>query len=192
MQTKIQCSDEVLISLAKGGDKDAFSVLSDRYRKNAYLIARKLVHKSDVEDVIQQATIKAYKGLSSFDGTRASFGTWFGKVVYSAAMDSIRHRKTCGGIKEPLSLDEEMYSIPSGSCEPIDDFVIRQITHEQTAKEILKAMDTLPETFRNVVWLYAVCGLTYNEIADTLHIARGTVKSRLYRAKKQLSIIEHN
>lgn len=129
------------------------------------------------EDVIQEAFLKAYKNLDSFDG-ESGFYTWVYAIARNLAIDEFRKRK----------YEKLRVNTPSDELSIESDFT----TDEQERKEILvlrKAVAMLPELLRTVVVMKLIDGLTYPEIAEVTGLNEETVKNRMFRARKELAVL---
>ena len=139
---------------------------------------------ADALDATQEALIAIVKGLSRFDG-RAKFTTWAYRVATNACLDELRRRgrRPDPGLPEHEHRDDE-YLGRSSIPDPAETVTSRI--------EIDAALAELPEEFRTAVVLRDVAGLDYAEIAATLDIAPGTVRSRIARGRRQLAtLISH-
>ena len=170
------------VQAAQAGDMAAFQRLFDSYKQRAYGIAyRYLNHKEDALDAVQNAFIKVYRALGSYQ-SQSSFYTWLARVVVNTAIDMRRSR----GRHESVSYDEEALGgeqPPGRSREPRPD---RAALSHDLGESINEAIDQLPEAQKTVFVLHVVEQMSYQEIADTMKISIGTVMSRLFYARKKL------
>lgn len=171
-----------LLQRSQAGDVAAFTALVRRYEEKVYNIAYRLVGNSaDAADVAQETFIAAYEGLERFRGESA-FYTWLYRIAVNRALT---HRKARDSRPEfasgasddpaPVELAGDTSEEPAAMAE----------TKELQAT-IQAAISKLPEEFRAVVVLKDVEEFEYEEIADVLSIALGTVKSRLHRGRMLL------
>jgi len=166
--------DQQLVERAQRGDKKAFELLVVKYqRKLARLLSRFIRDASEVEDVTQEAFIKAYRALPSFRGDSA-FRTWLHRVAINVVRTS--HAKQ--GRLRRLFHDEPPPDPPSGE-EPLDAALARR-------QAIDRALAALPDDLRVAVTLRDLQGLDYKEIAAALDVPVGTVESRIFRARQKL------
>lgn len=187
MQHENQVSQEVyLIKRMTAGDDEAFARLVDLYKLRIYhFIYRKIPNKGDVEDLAQEVFFKVYKSIRKFDQKR-SFSTWIFTIANNHCIDYLRKKRL-----QAVSLDVPLFphsdgkeirlEIPDEEYEPEQVF---ERTHAQ--EEVLKAIDSLPEQYSLVLKLRHLKGYTYEEIGAILDLPLGTIKSRIYRARKEL------
>ena len=171
----VDVSDRALIQRAVDGDVDALGRLlrehDDRMRAVAY---RMLGSRSAMDDALQAAYLNAFRGLSRFRA-EADFGTWLHRIVVNACYDLLRR----DGRRQEVSLQ----AIPDlESTESLDSVEEQLVLNRQ----LHEALASLPHDFRAAVVLVDGEGLSYAEAADVLGIERGTVASRLNRARSVL------
>ena len=171
--------DAVLVASARAGDSQAFAALLGRYETRIVRLVRGMVPESDVEDVTQEAFLKAYRKLGNFDG-RSSFYTWLYRVTANTAMDwrkRERHRRHAPLPEGPEGDD----AVPSAEAGPE-----RSASRRELAARIDAAIEALPEKYHEILVMREVEGLSYEEIAERLDMSKGTVESRLFRARERL------
>ncbi len=171
--------DAVLVASARAGDSQAFAALLGRYETRIVRLVRGMVPESDVEDVTQEAFLKAYRKLGNFDG-RSSFYTWLYRVTANTAMDwrkRERHRRHAPLPEGPEGDD----AVPSAEAGPETSASRREL-----AARIDAAIEALPEKYHEILVMREVEGLSYEEIAERLDMSKGTVESRLFRARERL------
>jgi RNA polymerase sigma-70 factor, ECF subfamily len=161
-------TDELLLARARRGDAAAFALLlraaDESHRRLAY---RLLGNPHSMDDVLQEAYLRAFRALPRFRGG-AAFGTWLYRIVYNACLDELRR----GRSRREVALDELAGDVSGGSVE------------EQLDLEA--ALAKLPPELRAVVLLVDAEGLSYDEAAMVLDVAPGTIGSRLSRARAAL------
>jgi RNA polymerase sigma-70 factor (ECF subfamily) len=171
--------DAELVASARAGDSDAFAALVGRYESRIVRLVRGMVPESDTEDVTQEAFLKAYRKLGNFDG-RSSFYTWLFRIAANTAMDwrkKERHRRHA-----PLPEGEEGEDrVPSSEAGPET-----AATRRELAARIDAAIEALPEKYHEILVLREIEGLSYEEISAQLGMSKGTVESRLFRARERL------
>jgi RNA polymerase sigma-70 factor (ECF subfamily) len=187
-----------LVARARAGDREAFDGLVDTYAPRVFnLVLRITGSREEAEDCVQEAFIRAFRGLRKFRG-EAAFSTWLYRVAVNVANDA--SRRLAGRVLSASELaasdsdedapDLERIGRPthSGAPEPQDELI-----QQQRRQLILSAVRDLPEHHRTVVVLYDFQGLSYEEIARITGTRVGTVKSRLNRARLALkdSLTEH-
>lgn len=153
----------------------------------AYNIAlRVLRNKEDAEDISQEALIKVFKNISSFN-MKSSFKVWLYRIVMNTCFDFKRKKNIVTySIDKPLENDENeiMHEIPDNTYNP--DIVIQ---NELESQMLYDSIDSLDDDFRTVIVLRDIQGLSYKDIASVLSCNEGTVKSRLNRARNKLKEI---
>ncbi len=172
-------SDSELVAAARAGDAESFGSLIGRYEERILRLVRGMVPRADVEDVAQEAFLKAFRKLHLFDG-RASFYTWLYRITANTAMDW--RKKEARRRHPPLPegpAGEDL--LPSGGPTP----ATRASQHE-LGELIDRAIADLPPRYHEILTLREVQGLSYEDISRTLDISKGTVESRLFRARERL------
>jgi len=166
----------LLISRARGGDRDAFGALVEQYRDNVYRLAYRMCGNAyDADEAAQEAFVAAWRALPNFRGD-AKFSTWLYRLTTNAAIDVMRREK-----RHQTVGDGEMVDLADDADSP-------QETVERTEQQeaVQKALATLSEEYREVLLLRYMEELDYAEIAEVLLLPSGTVKSRINRAKVAL------
>lgn len=176
--------DTTLIQLALKGDQSAFARLREKYHDAIYnLIYRMIREKEEVEDLTQEAFIKAFASLSSFNDEFA-FSTWLYKIATNNCIDHIRRKKLqTFSIDKPLESRENeiMFEVPDSTYEPDRDMIARQ------RKKLLDdAIQSLPPKYRQVILMRHQEEMEYQEIARALKLPLGTVKAHIFRAREML------
>jgi RNA polymerase sigma-70 factor (ECF subfamily) len=146
-------------------------------------VARRIAGPSrDADDACQEAVIKIVRALPTFDG-RAAFGTWAYRIATNAALDELRRRRRRPALH---AVDRDDGRDADGPPEPVDPMGHRRVDAVADRMAIDEALDGLPDEFRTAVVLRDVLDLDYDEIAATLEIPIGTVKSRIARGRRLL------
>lgn len=179
-----------LVRRAKRGDEGAFRTLMERYRRKVFSIAYGMVHDPEAScDICQEVFVKVYRYLGSFQGS-SSFYTWLYRVSVNLSIDYLRKH----GRRETLDYDDTLLRREPDGAEAL---VVPRLAYEdplktlgrkELAQEIGKAFATLSDKHRSVLLLREVEGLSYEEIARTLKINKGTVMSRLHHARRNLQL----
>lgn len=181
-QSRIE--DKQLIADAVAGKQDAFKRLMRKYHNAIYhLIVRMVGRNEDVEDLTQEAFIKAFNSISSFNNEFA-FSTWLYKIATNNCIDYLRKRKLkTFSIDRPLSSEdgEQRFEIPDETHTPDSE-----ILQDQQTSTIQAAIDSLPEKYRVVIVMRHQAEKSYEEIADELCLPLGTVKAHIFRAREML------
>jgi len=160
-----------------GGDRDALAPLVERHYARLYRIALAyLRQREDALDVVQEAFVKAYQGASRWDGS-AEAGPWLTRVTVNLAIDRWRRNRRRGETFSPLADDDHAASLadPGASAE-------RALRGREAGERVARALRALPERQRAVVVLRHYQDLSLEEIAQSLGMSLGTVKSSLHRA----------
>lgn len=161
-----------LVRQAAKGDVDAFGDLFSRYTKDVYHLALSMGHRGgEAEDLMQDTFLAAFEGIGRFE-RRASFKTWLLSILFR---QSARRRRYLV-IRQTESLDSKA----QGAATPTVEM------NHQSRLDAHTMLETLTPDHRAVLVLRELQGLTYDEIAETLEIPRGTVESRLFRARNIL------
>lgn len=171
-------SDADLVAAARRGSRADLEALLRRHQPRVYALCRRLAANAhDADDACQQALIGIVRGLDSFDG-RSAFSTWAYRVTTNSCLDELRRLRRR---PEPTPAGEMTgFGIGVGGAgEAVDEGVARRL-------DVDAALATLPMEFRSAVVLRDLCALSYQEIADTLDIAPGTVRSRIARGRAAL------
>ncbi len=166
------------------GDAQAFEPLVHAYEKTVYNLAlRSLGNPQDAEDLTQEAFLKAYRSLPSFRGD-SKFSVWLYRIVSNLCLDQLRARKRRP--TQSLSVENEEgetdeLEIPDEHFSP-EKLLDRKLTRES----VQRGLASLPDESRQILLLRELQGLSYEEIGQTLGLEPGTVKSRIFRARKRL------
>ena len=178
--------DQQLVERAQRGDKSAFELLVAKYqRKLVRLLSRFIRDPTEVEDVAQEAFIKAYRALPSFRGDSA-FYTWLYRIGINTAKNYLvamgRRAPTVSETESPDSeSSEERGQVPDYNT-PENELMSRQI-----AETVNRAVEDLPEELRTAITLRELEGLSYEEIAGIMNCPIGTVRSRIFRAREAIA-----
>ena len=170
-----------LIRAVREGETDRFEPLVRANQKGVYnLCLRMLGNEQDALDASQEAFLKAWRGLSSFRGD-SRFSVWLYRLTNNVCIDCLRKRPAA----PDLSLtgeDDETLPIPDGRFSPETE-----LEKKELRAAVARCLDRLPPEFRQAVVLREVNGLSYDEIARVTGLEPGTVKSRIFRARKKLA-----
>ncbi len=183
-------TDEALVNQALDGEKTAFRDLFERYRARAYRVAyRFLGNHEDALDAVQDAFIKAYRGLEGFE-RRSQFRTWLMRIVTNTCLD--RRRSRVGEAMVPMDPELAETTAEDGRPRAPQERPLDAMQLQELRAALQSALDRLSEAHRTVFVLHLEEGLTYREISRTLDISEGTVMSRLFHARKNLQKILGN
>ncbi|WP_295362975.1 RNA polymerase sigma factor RpoE [uncultured Succinivibrio sp.] len=175
-------SDEAIVKRVQQGDVSAYNILVIKYQhKVAQIISKFVGNSADVNDVAQEAFIKAYKAINNFRG-ESSFYTWLYRIVVNAAKTYLESNSKR---KNHIDVDsEEFQSIDSQGVLTSRESPDKIIESQELQQVILSAMSELPEELRQAIMLREVEGMSYEDMADLLQIPIGTVRSRIFRARQ--------
>jgi len=179
-------TDQALVELAQGGDKHAFDQLVSKYqRKLGRLLSRYIRDSAEVEDVSQEAFIKAYRALPSFRGDSA-FYTW----LYRIGINTAKNYLVAQGRRAPTSTEFDSEEAETfESADQLRDINTPEslLLSKQIGETVNSAMDSLPEELRTAIVLREIEGLSYEEIAAMMDCPIGTVRSRIFRAREAVA-----
>lgn len=178
-----EVSEKKIIEKVLGGDANAFEELVLKYEKTVYNLALRMVgDRDDAFDMTQEAFIKAYGSLSSFRGD-SKFSVWIYRITTNVCLDFLRSKSRKQQVSLTVSDDDEdaQLDIPDLKADP-EQQLIKKISM-QSVEEGLK---TLPDKQRQILVMRELGGMSYAEIGAALSLEEGTVKSRIFRARKRL------
>jgi len=183
--SKTKSDDNILINKALAGDQTAYEKLMKKYYQLIYnLIFRMISRKEDVEDLTQEAFIKAFNSLQNFD-RQFAFSTWLFKIATNNAIDYLRKKKL-----NTFSIDREIESEESDFKFEIPDSENKpdRVIIEDERKQILdEAIESLPPKYKEVILLRHKMDKEYEEIAKELKLPLGTVKAHIFRGRELLN-----
>ena len=177
--------DRELIAQAQQGDQAAFRRLVERHQRRAFAIALGLVRdENDARELVQDAFLRVYKGLASFQGG-SSFFTWLYRIVTNLAIDLMRKPgRRDAELVDGQAVDEDAdFPLVAriDGADPLD--VVRR---REIADRIQTALDALPPYHRGVILMREVEGMSYEEMAQAMGVSKGTIMSRLFHARQKL------
>ena len=179
-----KASDQQLVERVQAGDKRAFDLLVIKYQhKILGLVSRYVRDTSEVQDVTQEAFIKAYRALPRFRGDSA-FYTWLYRIAINTAKNYLmaKSRRPPGS---DIDLEDAEYFESATALKDIET-PENQLFGEELKTVVNKAISQLPEDLRTAVTLREFDGLSYEEIADVMGCPVGTVRSRIFRAREAI------
>lgn len=189
-----QIVDQELVERVQRGDKKAFDILVLKYQhKIIKLISRYVRDPNEVQDVAQEAFIKAYRALARFRGESA-FYTW----LYRIAINTAKNHLVAMGRRPPATdVDAEEALLYEGDSMLKDKESPEHLAlKDEIEKTIFAAIDELPEDLRTAITLREMEGLSYEDIALAMDCPIGTVRSRIFRAREAIDkrlkpLLEH-
>lgn len=176
--------DQQLVVRVQKGDKSAFDLLVRKYQHRiAKLVSRYVYDRSEVEDVTQEAFIKAYRAIKGFRGESA-FYTW----LYRIAINTAKNYLVAQGRRPPIADVETEDAEASDIGTNLRDATTpeRQLLADEIGRTVERVLAALPEDLRTAVTLREIEGLSYEEIAEVMDCPIGTVRSRIFRAREAI------
>ncbi|QFT54239.1 RNA polymerase sigma factor RpoE [Microbulbifer sp. THAF38] len=177
-------SDRELVERVQKGDKRAFDLLVLKYQhKIVAVVSRFIKDHSEVQDVTQEAFIKAYRALANFRGDSA-FYTWMYRIAINTAKNHLVSRSRRPPSSDVDLEDAEFYS--GADLLRDNETPENQLFRDQLESAVHRAIRALPEDLRSAVTLRELEGLSYEEIAEVMGCPVGTVRSRIFRAREAI------
>lgn len=178
-----EINEKEIIERVLGGDTEAFSELVTRYEKTVYNLAQRMVgDRSDAADMAQEAFVKAWTNLPSYRG-ESRFSAWLYRITTNVCLDFLRHKSRRPQVSLSTSDDDEerQLDIPDPKSMP-EELLMKKLGMEA----VHRGLERLPPKHRQILVMRELGGLSYSEIAAQLSLEEGTVKSRIFRARKNL------
>ncbi len=182
--------DLILVQRVRSGDQRAFKQLVERYQRKVYAVAYGMLKdKEEAKDVTQEAFIKVYRYLDHFKGD-ASFYTWLYRITSNICIDAMR-RKNASKADGHAEFDEAVRMDTSEANlgalgSKLGTNPQKSMLRKELAEKIAAAFQEIPEEHRNILLLREVEGMSYDDLARTLQIPKGTVMSRLFHARLKM------
>ena len=178
--------DQQLVERAQHGDKHAFELLVAKYqRKLGRLLSRFIRDAAEIEDVTQEAFIKAYRALPSFRGDSA-FYTW----LYRIGINTAKNYLVAMGRRAPTTTEFDIADAETfEDSEQLKDLNTpeNELMSKQIAKTVNQTLQELPDELRTAITLREIEGLSYEDIAISIGCPIGTVRSRIFRAREAIA-----
>lgn len=169
---------------AAAGDQKAFREITEKYQKPLYYHVLRMVKETEqVEDLVQEAFMKAFHSLNRYN-TQYAFSTWLYRIATNHTIDYLRKKKlNTVSVNNPIKTKdgEVEVEIPDTTYE-----TDRNILASQRKQIIHSAIDNLPDKYRKVIEMRHLEELSYDEIAEQLDLPLGTVKAHIFRAREML------
>ncbi len=177
MDDLAKLTDEELVEVVRKSNPELYSEVVSRYQEKLWRYAMRLLGDQDAaRDVVQEAFIKAYMNLNGFD-TKLRLSPWLYRIVHNEVVSFCRREKKSVSLDDNFEIIEKM---PSSSD------TREEVERNEMARLMQSNLKKLPLPFREVVTLFYLEELSYQEISDVLHIPINTVGSRINRGKKML------
>ncbi len=180
-------ADALLVERVKQGDQRAFALLVAKYERRVQRLLSRLVRDSaEIEDITQEAFIKAYRALPQFRGESA-FYTWLYRIAINTAKNYLATKS-----RRPVTVGE-FQGADDGEFFDLGDVVEDNNTPDavlhsrQVAEAVNAAIEALPEDLKAAITLREIEGLSYEEIAQAMDCPIGTVRSRIFRAREAIA-----
>jgi len=168
-------SERELVERCRGGDEAAFQQLVDAYKNLVFaLIARSVQDRTRADDLAQDVFLRIHRGLTYFRGD-ARLSTWIYRIVANVCSEQRAQRPTA------LSLDDER-----NGADAVRGAADRQFSDLELRDRLEKAIARLPQNQRLLIAAHYLQGVQYDDLAEAFNMPLGTVKTQLYRAKRQL------
>jgi len=179
-------ADQALVERVQRGDKRAFELLVTKYQRKIFrLLSRLIRDAAEIEDVAQEAFIKAYRALPNFRGESA-FYTW----LYRIAINTAKNYLVAQGRRAPTTTEteiDEAENFDEGDQLRDVNTPDSMLLSKQVGEAVNRAIERLPEDLRTAIVLRELEGLSYEEIAETMNCPIGTVRSRIFRAREAIA-----
>lgn len=183
MRPELSQDDDDLLERARAGDRDAFGELVTRYQRRVWLVCRQYLGADEADATTQDTFIKAYTSLTSFDG-RAAFSTWLTRIAINTCLDQLRRRKREGNRVDEM--DEESGDGILGQVSDAAPGPEDRAMQRQAVQRLGKLESHLPQRQREIFRLRFYAEMELDEIASSLGVHVGTVKTQLHRAVHRL------
>jgi len=180
----VSATEKLIVARAQQGDPAAFEALVDMHAQYVYNLALRVVQNpAEAEDLAQEAFLRAWRGLPAFRG-QSKFSTWLYRIVTNLCYNHLPRIK-----RELASLvpDEEAIGLPDEYQSPE-----QSVLNAELRTHLHNVIEGLPESFRLLVTLRHLQGMSYKEISKVTGMPLGTVKTGLYRARQMLKIALEN
>ncbi len=166
------------------GDTNAFEGLVLEHQKNVYNLALKMLgNPEDAMDASQECFLRAFRSLSGFQGD-SRFSVWLYRMTSNVCIDFLRKKKRRAEVSMTVVNDEDEESeleIPDERFSPE-----QALDRQERVRAVREGLQKLPEEYRRILTMREIGGLSYEELAEALDLELGTVKSKLFRARKKL------
>jgi RNA polymerase sigma-70 factor (ECF subfamily) len=177
-------TDQALVERVQSGDKKAFDLLVLKYQQRIMKVLSRYVRDpSEVQDLAQEAFIKAYRALPNFRGDSA-FYTW----LYRIAINTAKNFVVAQGRRPPNDDIEATEAEQYDGESALKDYASpeRETLRDEIRETVFRAIDELPEDLKTAITLRELEGMSYEEIAEAMDCPIGTVRSRIFRAREAI------
>lgn len=178
--------DQQLVERVQRGDKQAYGLLVEKYRRKlGRLLSRFIRDPAEVEDVVQEAFIKAYRALPNFRGESA-FYTWLYRIGINTAKNYLVAMGRRPQTSTEIEVDDAEHFEEGDDLRTMDT-PETELMSKEIAKTVQLAIEALPDDLRTAIVLREIEGLSYEEIAAAMNCPIGTVRSRIFRARESIA-----
>ena len=175
-----------ILERARSGDRDAFAELVELHQQRVFRLVIRVLRcdREMAADMAQEVFLRAFRGLSGFDG-RARFSTWLHTITMNVVISEVRRRRASKrdrwtfSIDAPIRGSDELRTEPKAAGPGPED----RAYHGEIAAAVRRAVDELPDEFREAVLLRDLQDLSYEEVDQVLRLPAGTVRSRIHRGR---------
>src|SRR5579863_5953158 len=176
----VELDEQRLVLASKGGDQDAFAQLVQRYQRRIFnLVYRMLQHYEEANEITQETFLAAWQGLPSFRG-EARFATWLYRITYHCCLRQLERRRRERDLQAIIQAEHMLDGI--NKAQRTEDML--ELRDRQAV--VLDQLAQLPPKYRSVLVLRHLQEMTYEEMADSLSMPIGTIKTHLFRARNLL------
>lgn len=186
--THAEKSDQQLAVLARRGDERAARELVERFQRPVFSIVHRMVRDRELaEDLAQEAFVRTFNNLDRYDPSY-KFSSWLFKIAYNLTVDHLRRKelRTVSIHGAPDAVTSEQQEATAVTLESDEEAPDERLEALELADELERAIATLREDYRTAILLRHVEGRAYEEIAEIMDIPLGTVKTYIFRARRQL------
>lgn len=176
--------DRILVDKARAGDQAAYGLLVSKYQQRVVNLVSRYIKGSEAQDVAQEAFVKAWRALDGFKGNSA-FYTWLYRIAINTAKNYLVARSRRPAQQDIDVADAELY----GHTEALSDTSSPEalLEGEEVKRVILRAIAALPAELKTAIMLRELDGMSYEEIAISMECPVGTVRSRIFRARANIT-----
>jgi RNA polymerase sigma-70 factor (ECF subfamily) len=175
-------NDREIIQRVLDGDVRSFGVLIDKHKAKAMTLAMRILkNREDAEEALQDAFVRAYRALSSFEW-KSSFSTWLYRIVYNTCATAAGKRNG----KYNLSLDEADEEGPRVEIESDELQPDIRMESDEFSRIVSEEVEKLPAAYGSTFTLFTIQDMSYEEIVQVTGLPLGTIKARLFRARTML------
>jgi len=185
----MKTTDSEIIRRVINGDQRAYAELVDRHKDKAMTLAvRMLKNRSEAEEALQDAFVRAYRALPSFE-RKSTFSTWFYRIVFNVCSSTLNKRGSNNLLSIDIENDDELKTeIPSDDDEP--DI---ELESKEFSEIVRREISVMEESYSSILTMFFLQEMSYEEIISVTGLPLGTVKNRLFRARMQLrtAVLRH-